>query len=363
MPVFSPWTVLNCQILNSTGRRLLAVAVAASAIAVSSAMAGAQETTLTYAGYGGALQKAEEVGWLEPYAKANPGVKIVYDNVDYAKLKAMVESGNVVWDVATVAGDFGLTNDEALLEKIDCSVVPCTELQSERFQTTGYRVPHQSSGVVLGYNSAKLPAGQTPQTWADLFDVAKFPGKRVVMMDSSSYVFEQALLADGVNPKDMYPLDFDRAINKLNSLGDQLIVAPSYQGCAELVGAGEAVMGGCWYGRFDDVKLRAGAPVEIQWNQAIVAPGYLVVPKGTKNKDEVMKLIAYVTSGEHNAAPTDYIPYGPINVNAVDKMKPEVAPRVISSYLDRGFYPDDLWYDANKGEVAKRWTEWVSGVK
>jgi putative spermidine/putrescine transport system substrate-binding protein len=281
----------------------LLAALAASLVAAFTNAAGAEETTLTYAGYGGALQKAEETAWLSPYMAANPGVKIIYDNVDYAKLKAMVESGNVVWDVATVAGDFGLKSDEPLLEKIDCAVVPCADLQFDRFQSTGYRVPHQSSGVVLGYNTSKMPEGKTPQSWADFFDLQSFPGKRVVMMDLSSYVFEQALLGDGVDPKAMYPLDYDRAIAKLNSLGDSLIVAPSYQGCAELVGSGEAVMGGCWYGRFDDVKYRAHAPVEIQWNQAIVAPGYLVVPKGTKNRDAVMKLIAYITSAEHNADP------------------------------------------------------------
>jgi hypothetical protein len=44
-------------------------------------------------------------------------------------------------------------------------------------------------------------------------------------------------------------------------------------------------------------------------------------------------------------------------------MKPEIAPRVISSYLDKGFYPDDVWYDSNKVEANKRWTEWVSGMQ
>ena len=336
--------------------------IAAALLSVPLTSAVAEQTTLTYAGYGGALQKAEEAGWLNPYMKENPDIKIIYDNVDYAKLKAMVESGDVVWDLATTAGDFGLKKDEVLLEKIDCTIVPCSKMQPDKFQTTGYRVPHQTSGVVLGYNTAKMPEGKKPEGWADFFDLQKFPGKRVVMMDYSSYVFEQALAADGVSGKSLYPLDFDRAIKKLNSLGKNIIVAPSYQGCAELVASGEAVMGGCWYGRLDDVKLRAGAPVEIQWNQCIAAPGYLVIPKGTKHKDEVMKLVAYITSAEHNADPTAFIPYGPVNVGALEKVKPEVAPRVISSHLDQCIYPDDGWYDNNKEEVNKRWTEWVSGM-
>src|SRR5215831_10864548 len=84
-------------------------------------IAAAEDVTITYASFGGALQKAEEAAWLKPFMAQNPGVKILYDSVDYAKLKAMVEANNVVWDVAVVANDFGLTSDEPLLEKIDCS--------------------------------------------------------------------------------------------------------------------------------------------------------------------------------------------------------------------------------------------------
>jgi putative spermidine/putrescine transport system substrate-binding protein len=142
------------------GGMCLAAIIAATLLSVPTTSAVAEETTLTYAGYGGALQKAEEAGWLNPYMKENPDVKIIYDNVDYAKLKAMVESGDVVWDLATTAGDFGLKKDEVLLEKIDCTIVPCSKMQPEKFQTTGYRVPHQTSGVVLGYNTAKMPEGK-----------------------------------------------------------------------------------------------------------------------------------------------------------------------------------------------------------
>src|ERR1700758_840471 len=70
--------------------------------------AAAEDVTITYASFGGALQKAEEAAWLKPFMAQNPGVKIVYDTVDYAKLKAMVEANDVVWDVVVVANDFGL---------------------------------------------------------------------------------------------------------------------------------------------------------------------------------------------------------------------------------------------------------------
>src|SRR6266481_5805398 len=119
--------------------------------------AAAEDVTITYASFGGALQKQEEAAWLKPFMNQNPGAKIVYDSVDYAKLKAMVEANDVVWDVVAVANDFGLTSDEPLLEKIDCSVVPCDQLQPDRFPTTGYRAAHSSSGLAIGYNTKKMP--------------------------------------------------------------------------------------------------------------------------------------------------------------------------------------------------------------
>jgi putative spermidine/putrescine transport system substrate-binding protein len=325
--------------------------------------AAAEDVTITFASYGGALQKAEEGGWLKPFMAANPGVKIVYDTVDYAKLKAMVEANNVVWDVVVVANDFGLSADEPLLEKIDCSVVACDQLQPKKYPTTGYRAACCTSGLAIGYNTTKMPAGKAPKDWKDFFDVAAFPGKRVVMMDASSYVFEQALLGDGVAPRDLFPLDLDRAVKKLNSLGDNLVIAPSYQGCAELIATGEVVMGGCWTGRLTGVKYDGGAPVEIQWNQGIISPGYLVVPKGAKHKELAMKLIAFITSADHNAGYSQYIDYGPANINAVGKVDPAKKDRLQSSYLDQSVFLDDVWYEKNRAAVNKRFTEWLAGMK
>jgi putative spermidine/putrescine transport system substrate-binding protein len=355
-------TVLKLRSLSC--RLLLPAALAAGmAAALPPSTAIAEQVILTYASFGGALQKAEEAAWLRPFENSHPGVKIVYDEVDYAKLKVMVESGQVTWDVLATADDFGLKSDEPLLEKLDCHEIPCSDMAGARSPTTGYRVAQTLSGVVLGYNTAKMPKGRTPQGWADMFDLKRFPGKRVVMMDASSYVFEQALLADGVEPKNIYPLDLSRAIRKLNSLGDRLTVAPSYQGCAELVGSGEAVMGGCWSGRFTDVIERTKAPVAICWNQGIVSSGYFSVPRGARHKALAMQFIAWAVSAEHNGAISNFITYGPANPKALAHVPPTLREKMLVGHLDTAFFPDNYWYDANRAEVNRRWTTWVSGME
>ena len=84
------------------------IAVASAIALLPSTAAGQSQVTITYVSFGGALQAAEEKAWLQPYMQLHPNVKVLYDNVDYAKLKAMVESGNVTWDVVTTGPDFGL---------------------------------------------------------------------------------------------------------------------------------------------------------------------------------------------------------------------------------------------------------------
>ena len=57
-----------------------------------------------------------------------------------------------------------------------------------------------------------------------------------------------------------------------------------------------------WNGRGWSAKNIDKKPVEIQWNQQIVTADYLVVPKGSPNKDAAMKFIAYTACAANNAA-------------------------------------------------------------
>ena len=50
--------------------------------------------------------------------------------------------------------------------------------------------------MVLTYNTKKW-GGMVPQTWADVWDVKKFPGKRAFRLEPDGQ-FEAALMADGV---------------------------------------------------------------------------------------------------------------------------------------------------------------------
>lgn len=135
---------------------------------------------------------------------------------DYGKLKAMVESGNVQWDVVDVEADFALrAAAEGLLEPLDFKVIQRDKIDP-RF-VSDYGVGSFFFSFVLGYNEGKLGAAK-PQDWTALFDTKTYPGKRALYKWPSPGVLELALLADGVAADKLYPLDLDRAFKKLDTI-------------------------------------------------------------------------------------------------------------------------------------------------
>ena len=115
--------------------KTLAAGVAALSITLGGAGAALAEGSMVFTSWGGTTQEAQKKAWVDPFATAS-GVTVKEDGpTDYGKLKAMVESGNVDWDVVDVEGDFAVAAAKAgLLEPIDFSVVKKDDLDP-RFVT------------------------------------------------------------------------------------------------------------------------------------------------------------------------------------------------------------------------------------
>lgn len=313
-------------------------------------------TTLTFASFGGVYQEAQREGWLKPYT-ALTGVQFTEsEDSSNATIKAQVEAGNVEWDVVDVGNDFGLDGNAALLEELDYSLIKRDEIL-DGFAST-YRVGNITYGVVLAYNTEQT-AGKVPEGWADFFDTAKIPGKRGLWKYSTGGVLEFALMADGVKPADLYPLDIPRAIAKLDTIKDDIVWWESGAQSQELIGAGEVAMAMVWNGRGYSAKQTDNKPVEIQWNQQIVTADYFVVPKGTPNKQVAMEFIAWATCANNNAAVSEKIPYGPTNKNS----KPNesvVADLAVTNADENSAYFDDAYLIDNFDEIDAAFQAWVT---
>lgn len=311
--------------------------------------------TLTFVSFGGVYQEAQRKAWLQPYTELT-GVQFTEDeNSSNATIKAQVESGQVTWDVVDVGNDFGLDVHADLLEPLDYSLIPRDEL-NEDLGITDYRIPDITYGVVLGYNTEQT-AGQVPAGWADYFDTTKFPGERGAWDYSEGGMFEFALMADGVAPADLYPLDLDRAAAKLDTIKDDIVFWSSGAESQELIGSGEVAMTMIWNGRAWSAKNIDNKPVEIQWNQQIVTADYLVIPKGSPNKDAAMQFIAYTACAENNAGPSEFIPYGPTNKESTPNPA-MVNDLSVTNADENSAYFDDTYLAENFDEIDAAWQAW-----
>jgi putative spermidine/putrescine transport system substrate-binding protein len=311
--------------------------------------------TLTFVSFGGVYQEAQRKAWLAPYTELT-GVQFTEDeNSSNATIKAQVEAGQVTWDVVDVGNDFGLDVHKDLLEPLDFSLIPRDELNAD-LGITDYRIPDITYGVVLAYNT-EATAGAVPEGWADYFDTAKIPGKRGAWDYSEGGMFEFALMADGVAPADLYPLDLPRATAKLNTIKDDIVFWASGAESQELIGSGEVAMTMIWNGRGWSAKNIDKKPVEMQWNQQIVTADYLVVPKGSPNKDAAMKFIAYTACAANNAGPSEFIPYGPTNKNSTPN--PAMVNDLSVTNADaNSAYFDDTYLAEKFDEIDAAWQAW-----
>ena len=318
--------------------------------------------TITFTGSGGALQDIEAKYWFEPYMKLHPNITILNDSPNpWAKLQAMVEADNVTWDVVEGGGYFGLGPEHTkLLEKIDCTVVPCDHLQPDKYKTSGYRAAELTSATALSYLTDKYLADKAPKSWADFFDVQKFPGGRSILKIpgnvGSTGILEAALIADGVDPAHVYPIDIPRALRKMEAIRSSIVWAGDNQGCAERVVTGEALMGICYANRIYGFA-KSGAPVTVEWNASIQQGGYLFIPKGAKHLKEAMDLVAYLVSDDHGADVTPYTPNGPANSIAAAKSSPVTAAWNPSAHQGQGVQLNDQWWADHAPEAIKAWTE------
>lgn len=312
--------------------------------------------SVNFVSWGGSTQDAQKQAWADPFSKAS-GITVVQDGpTDYGKLKAMVESGNVQWDVVDVEADFALrAAAEGLLEPLDFKVIQRDKIDPRFVNDHG--VGSFFFSFVLGYNEGKLGANK-PQDWSALFDTKTYPGTRALYKWPSPGVLELALLADGVAADKLYPLDLDRAFKKLDTIKKNIVWWGGGAQSQQLLASGEASMGQFWNGRVHALQ-EDGAPVGVSWKQNLVMADILVIPKGAKNKDAAMKFLANASSAKGQADFSNLTAYAPVNLDSVERLDSTLAPNLPTAYAKDQITLDFAYWAKNGPAIATRWNEWL----
>lgn len=279
----------------------------------------AHAADLTVVSFGGDNKDAQTKAFYQPFTQST-GFNVVASeyNGEMAKVKAMVDTRSVSWDVVEVeAPELARGCSEGQFERLDYgTVVNRGDVIAGGVQPCGVGIFVWST--VLAYNADKVK--QAPTSWSDFWDVRKYPGKRA-LRKGAKFTLEIALLADGVAPKDVYkvlstPDGVARAFRKLDQIKPYIQWWEAGAQPAQYLASGDVVMSSAYNGRITKAQ-KEGRDLKMVWNNSLYALDYWAIPKGDPKKADSLKFISFATKPENQKAFAQAIPYGPASRQAV----------------------------------------------
>lgn len=281
------------------------------------------------------------------------------------QLKVQQATGTNLWDVFPAEGEIVITAAaNGWLEPIDWSIVdPNNQMPAagrHRFGVAG-----SVYSMVLAYRTDKVPAGRTVDGWKSYWDTRNFPGPRA-MRDTPLENLEFALLADGVELKDIYtvlstPQGIDRAFRKLDEIKSSITVFwTSGQQPAQLLASGEVYYTNTWSGRV--VQMRnENVPVAISWNGGSLNVPFYSIPKGARNPANAMRFfnacLMDLGVQEMNARINGY----PSLLTGLAERLPENVRANLPTAegnLRQQFTFDAEFWAKNRAAIQRRWDAW-----
>lgn len=312
--------------------------------------------SIVYTNTGGDWGTCSAQAFEDTFTK-NYGVKVIEGpSVDDGQLRAMVDTGNYTEDVVFPSVGFVVDPLGAkYLEPIDYSQIPQSELLPGTF--TKYAVAQDLFSFAFGYRTDK---GSAPTRWEDFFDTTNFPGKRGLVSWDYTTVIIGALLADGVTPENLLPLDYNRAFKKLDTIKKDIVWYDTGSAGQDLLKTGEVRFIQIYANRITSAH-DGGAPVGILWDGQVIQADYIGIPKGDPNVTTAMKFIANAVSKDVNGLFTLCETGAPSNTKAT--VNPAKVADFPTSHLDQRYVvsssPEIAAYvAAHVDEISNAFNAW-----
>ena len=322
----------------------------------------AEVRQLVLVNWGGDALKAYDEAYGQPFEKET-GIVVKEDGSGPTEgaIAAQFKSGKPTWDIVD-ADPFSAISlgKQGMIEPIDYAIVDKSKMRP------GFEWEYAAStyffSYVIAYDAQKY-GDKPPTSMADFFDVKTFPGKRT-MYKWGAGMWEAALLADGVAPDKLYPLDLKRAHDKIAALKSDVVAY--WGGGAEsqqLMLSGDASMGLVWSTRASLMEKDSGGQVKFTWNQGLLSPGALAVIKDNPGgKENAMKFIASTSIPERQLVMFEMLGQGPANP-ATDGLIPADQRRynpVDPANMTTQVALDMPWYADNYGPALDEYTKIIS---
>lgn len=337
---------------------LLSLTFVTAAVAQGRSLEG-QEIVL-YTSGGTQLETTKELV-IKPFEKET-GATVVIDDSCCSRLQAALEAGQFV-------GDLIIGLDRSSLMARDARGWVLHDPRVEAISTR-HNVPKElrSDGVlVLNLYSfiiaAKDPSVPLPKSWKEFWDVEKFPGTRGMIRSSPHVQMEAALLADGVEPSALYPLDSDRAFRKLDKLKASTRILMNASGADQInnLGTGETTYSVTYSNRAFLAK-RDGIPINFSYADGFIVGNSAALLKGAKNVEGAIALLDYHMRPEVLARFAERTGMAPPYKASVDMIAPEYKSMLPTSAENLPLqhpFNDDYW-QKNLRDLSDRWVKWLA---
>ncbi|MBV2145105.1 ABC transporter substrate-binding protein [Falsochrobactrum sp. TDYN1] len=347
------------KLLFVTNRRRVLGGLAATAAFTVSApaiiRARADTKPLVVVSYGGSYAGALQEVVAKPFTEAS-GVPVQFLNTpDLAKVKAQVASNNVEWDIFDASGPLIMAGSKNnYWEDIDTSIVKTSSIVGGVGKD---RVPNYiyCGGIAWNTNDGKE---KRPQTFAELWDVEAFPGRRA-FRNRISETLEVALLADGVDPKDLYPLDVERGFKALDRIKPH--VRKWFEQTPQMVTLIQSNEIDFIYAYPNRIRaaVQTGVPLAISFKQTVNAFNYMSVLKGSARKKQAMEYIDFALRPETQAKLAEKLSLAPVLTEANKLMSDEARKWLPDVESPLNAFIDDEYWGQNYDALDKRFKEWL----
>jgi len=274
--------------------------------------------------YGGDTDIARKQVFWDPFT-ARTGVQVI--DVDAGGIADEMQQGLIPtkWDA------FHGSTDEvyAALKFGKKKIAKLPSLAWEDLIEKPYQ-PYMFQSFLLGYVPGVLKGtfkGTQPSSWADFYDVKKFPGKRAFPGEAyTDGTRQSALLADGVPPNKVYPMDIKRADAKIKSIWSELVFYDEFPDAQSYLTSGTVTMSFGPNGMWKELADK-GVDIEVIWGAyPILEPNGMNLLPDPPNLDAVIGLACFCNNPTMQAEFAKLTNYGPPTKAAFTKLtKAELA--------------------------------------
>lgn len=273
--------------------------------------AAAQAKELVLVNWGGESIPAYKKAFGDSFEQAT-GIRVTYDGSgpQPAKLRAMSQSGKIVWDLLDFNAEKAMLLDtEGLVEPIDYTIVDRNKIYPGWAYKAGAAFYVYST--VFSFDNSKFPT--KPNSWVDFWDLKKFPGRRGMRKTPEGSI-EACMMAAGRSIKNVYPIDLKLAVAKIKEIKSECIFWNSGSQSQDLLRNGEVSMGLLWHSRAISLFRQSNGRFDWTWNQGLMNIDVLCVVKNNPGgREAAMKLIAHAQDPARQVELLRVIGNAPVN--------------------------------------------------